>query len=202
MLNNYFNASAVQEADAQQRIEYSVTLLRGPALEWLSLADLEEMTKQVKHFLALGFIQPSKSPWAAPILFTPTVKKGWGLRMCIDYYALNAATVKNRFPLQRVEDLLNVVQGARIFSKFDLHSEYHQIRVVPEDRDKTAFRTKQGLYEFRVLPFGLTNTLAMFQMRMNSVLAEFIGSFVVVYLNDILVYSRTPEEHAQHLQKI
>ncbi|GJP33593.1 hypothetical protein CLOM_g18116 [Closterium sp. NIES-68] len=100
--------------------------------------------------------------------------------MCIDYRALNAATIKNRFPMPRVEDLLDVVQGARIFSKIDLRLGYHQILVVPKDQDKTAFRTKQGLYEFKVLPFGLTNTPTTFQTLMNRVLAEFIGSFIVV----------------------
>ncbi|GJP38815.1 hypothetical protein CLOM_g23224 [Closterium sp. NIES-68] len=121
-------------------------------LQWrLCPAETEEMMKQVKHFLAQGFIQPSRSPWAAPILFTP--KKDGGLRMCIDYRALNAATVKNRFPVPRVENLLDALQGARIFSKIDLHPGYHQIRVFPEDQDKTVFRTKQGVYEFRDLPY-------------------------------------------------
>ncbi|CAI7914655.1 unnamed protein product, partial [Closterium sp. NIES-53] len=119
-----------------------------------------------------------------------------------DYRALNAATVKNRFPVPRVEDLLDAVQGARVFSKIDLRSGYHHIRVVPEDQHKTAFRTKQGLYEFRVLPFGLTNAPAMFQTLMNTVISEFLGSFVVVYLDDILVFSETKEEHVQHLQKV
>ncbi|CAI5480238.1 unnamed protein product [Closterium sp. Yama58-4] len=169
--------------------------------QWrLSPAETEEMTQQVRHFLAQGFIQPSRSPWAAPILFAP--KKDGGLRMCIDYRALNAATVKNRFPVPRVEDLLDAVQGARVFSKIDLRSGYHQIRVVPEDQHKTAFRTKQGLYEFRVLPFGLTNAPATFQTLMNTVLSEFLGSFVVVYLDDILIFSKSKEEHVQHLQKV
>ncbi|CAI7802682.1 unnamed protein product [Closterium sp. NIES-54] len=142
--------------------------------------------------------EPSRSPWAALILLAP--KKDEGLRMCIDYRSLNAATVKNRFSVPRVEDLLDGVQGARVFSKIDLRSGYHQIRVFPEDQDKTAFRTKQGLFEFRVLPFDLTN--APFHMLMNTVLFEFLGSFVVVYLGDILIFSKTKEEHVQHLQKV
>ncbi|CAI5482703.1 unnamed protein product [Closterium sp. Yama58-4] len=169
--------------------------------QWrLSPAETEEMTQQVRHFLAQGFIQPSRSPWAAPILFAP--KKDGGLRMCIDYCALNVATVKNRFPVPRVEDLLDAVQGARVFSKIDLRSGYHQIRVVPEDQHKTTFCTKQGLYEFRVLPFGLTNAPATFQTLMNTVLSEFLGSFVVVYLDDILIFSKSKEEHVQHLQRV
>ncbi|CAI7886963.1 unnamed protein product, partial [Closterium sp. NIES-54] len=128
----------------------------------------------------------------------PVAKPQWRL----NYRALNAATVKNRFPVPRVEDLLDAVQGARVFSKIDLRSGYHHIRVVPEDQHKTAFRTKQGLYEFRVLPFGLTNAPAMFQTLMNTVISEFLGSFVVVYLDDILVFSETKEEHVQHLQKV
>ncbi|CAI5471080.1 unnamed protein product [Closterium sp. Yama58-4] len=135
--------------------------------QWrLSPAETEEMTREVSHFLAQGFIQPSRSPWAAPILFAP--KKDGGLRMCIDYRALNAATVKNRFPVPRVEDLLDAVQGARVFSKIDLRSGYHQIRVT----------------------------------LMNTVLSEFLGSFVVVYLDDILIFSKSKEEHVQHLQRV
>ncbi|CAI5480201.1 unnamed protein product [Closterium sp. Yama58-4] len=169
--------------------------------QWrLSPAETEEMTQQVRHFLAQGFIQPSRSPWAAPNLFAP--KKDGGLRMCIDYRLLNAATVNNRFSVPKVEDLLDAVQGARVFSKIDLRSSYHQIRVVPKDQHKTAFRTKQGLYEFRVLPFGLTNAPASFQMLINTVLSEFLGSFVVVYLDDILIFSKSNEEHVQHLQKV
>ncbi|CAI7787930.1 unnamed protein product [Closterium sp. NIES-54] len=122
--------------------------------------------------------------------------------MCIDYHALNAATVENIFPVPRVEDLLDAVQGARVFSKIDLRLGYHQIRIVPEDQDKTALRTKQGLYEFRVLPFGLTNALATFQTLKNAVLSEFLGSFVVVYLDDIFIFSKTKEEHVQHLHKV
>ncbi|CAI7908869.1 unnamed protein product [Closterium sp. NIES-53] len=122
--------------------------------------------------------------------------------MCIDYRALKAATVKNRFPVPRVEDLLNAVQGARVFSKIDLRSGYHQIRVVPEDQHKTAFRTKRGLYEFRALPFGLTNAPSTFQTLMNTVLSEFLGLFVVVYLDDILIFSKMKEERVQHLQKV
>ncbi|CAI7788214.1 unnamed protein product [Closterium sp. NIES-53] len=108
---------------------------------------------------------------------------------------------ENRFPVPRVEDLLDAVQGAGVFSKIDLRSRYHQIQVVPEEQDKTAFRTKQGLYEFRVLPFSLTNAPATFQTLMSTILSEFLGSFVVVYLDDILIFSKTKEEHVKHLQK-
>ncbi|CAI7870949.1 unnamed protein product [Closterium sp. NIES-53] len=157
-------------------------------------------SRAVDHWIELepGSRPPSRSPWAALILLAP--KKDEGLRMCIDYRSLNAATVKNRFSVPRVEDLLDGVQGARVFSKIDLRSGYHQIRVFPEDQDKTTFRTKQGLFEFRVLPFDLTN--APFHMLMNTVLFEFLGSFVVVYLGDILIFSKTKEEHVQHLQKV
>ncbi|CAI5474746.1 unnamed protein product [Closterium sp. Yama58-4] len=158
------------------------------------------MTQQVRHFLAQGFIQPSRSPWAAPILFAP--KKKGGLRMCIDYRALNAATVKNRFQVPRVEDLLDAVQGARVFSKIDLRSGYNQIRVVPKDQHKMAFRTKQWLYELGVLPFRLTNAPTMVHTLMNTILPEFLGSFVIVYLDNILIFSKLKEEHMQHLQRV
>lgn len=166
----------------------------------LSPRELEEVKEQLTMLLESGFIQPSKSPYGAPIIFVP--KKNGKLRMCVDFRALNSRTVKNRYPLPRIDELLDRLQGASVFTKLDLQSGYWQIRIKEEDVHKTAFRTRYGHYEWRVLPFGLTNAPATFQALMNKVLQPYLDKFVVVYLDDILIFSRTPEEHAQHLQLV
>jgi hypothetical protein len=166
----------------------------------LSVKELEEVKKQLTMLLESGFIQPSKSPFGAPIIFVP--KKNGKLRMCVDYRALNAITVKNRYPLPRIDELMDRLHGATVFTKLDLQSGYWQIRIKEEDIPKTAFRTRYGHYEWKVLPFGLTNAPATFQALMNNVLRPYLDQFVVVYLDDILIYSRTPEEHEQHLQLV
>jgi transposase InsO family protein len=164
----------------------------------LSPAELAEVRAQVADLLAKGWIRPSQSPYGAPILFVG--KKDGTLRMCIDYRALNALTVKNRYPLPRIEDLFDKLAGASVFSSIDLQSGYHQIRIAPEDVPKTAFTTPIGHYEYLVLCFGLTNAPATFQSLMNRLFAPHLGKFVVVYLDDILVFSATPEEHVKHLR--
>jgi Reverse transcriptase (RNA-dependent DNA polymerase)/Retroviral aspartyl protease len=166
----------------------------------LSPAEHREVQAQIKEGLEKGWIEPSFSPWAAPILFVH--KKGGGLRMCVDYRALNKHTVKNRFPLPRIDDLFDNLQGAKFFTSLDLASGYHQIRIPEEDRPKTAFRTSMGLYQYRVLSFGLTNAPATFQAAMNELFAPYLHDFVLVYLDDILVYSKTWEEHLLHLKLV
>jgi len=166
----------------------------------LSPVELEEVKKQVKDLLEHGFIEPSSSPWGAPILFV--TKKSGDLRMCIDYRALNKLTVKNRYPLPRVDDLFDQLQGATVFSSLDLQSGYHQVRISDEDVPLTAFRTPVGHFQFKVLSFGLTNAPATFMRMMNDVLRPYIGKFVCVYLDDILIYSKNVEEHLQHLQAV
>ena len=163
-------------------------------------AELEELRKQITELLATGKIQPSKSPYGSPTIFVR--KKDGTLRMCIDYRALNKLTVKNRYPMPRPEDLFDQMRGASVFSKIDLASGYHQVRVQPEDVPKTAFRTPFGHYEFLVMPFGLTNAPATFQSIMNNVLHPFFGKFAVVYLDDILIYSQNKEEHEKHLRQV
>jgi hypothetical protein len=166
----------------------------------LSPAELAEVQKQVKDLLAKGYIQPSSSPWGAPVLFVP--KPDGSFRMAIDYRKLNSVTVPNRWPLPHIDELLNQVRDARVFSLLDLRSGYHQLRLSPEDIPKTAFISPVGLYEYRVLPFGLCNAPAVFTRYMARVLAPMLGKSVVVYLDDILVFSKTPAEHLEHLEQL
>jgi hypothetical protein len=166
----------------------------------LSATELAELKKQLIELEAAGFIRPSKSPFGAPILFVK--KKDGTMRMCIDYRALNRITVKNSYPLPRVDELFDRLQGARYFSKIDLRSGYHQIRIAPEDVPKTAFRTRYGHYEFLVLPFGLTNAPATFMHLMHQALRPFLDECALVFLDDILIYSKTLEEHVQHVRRV
>lgn len=166
----------------------------------MSPLELQEVQRQLEDYLAKGWIQPSSSPFGAPILFAR--KKDGELRMCVDYRALNAITIKNRYPLPRIDELLDQLHGAKVFSALDLWSGYHQVRIDPSDIHKTAFRTRYGHFEFTVLPFGLTNAPATFMSFMNDVLRPYLDKFVVVYLDDILIYSKTPEEHLHHLRLV
>ncbi|GJP74954.1 hypothetical protein CLOP_g5462 [Closterium sp. NIES-67] len=166
----------------------------------LSQPELEELQQQLDYLLTKGFIRPSTSPYAAPILFTP--KKDGGFRMCIDYRALNRITIKSRYPIPRADDLLDQLCGAKFFSKIDLRGGYHQIRVAAEDCHKTAFRTRYGSYECLVMPFGLTNAPSTFQMTMNGVFRELLDKCVIIYLDNILIYSRSREQHLQDLDAV
>ncbi|GBG62856.1 hypothetical protein CBR_g34227 [Chara braunii] len=172
---------------------------KGPVYR-MSPRELEELRKQLDELLEKGWIRPSSPPFGAPVLFVP--KKEGQLRICIDYRGLNAITMKNVEPLPRIDDLLDRVQGYKYFSKIDLKSDYHQIEVHPDDQYKTAFRTRYGHYEFIVMPFGLTNAPATFQRCMNDLFRPWLDKFVVVYLDDILVFSRTLQEHQGHLRQL
>ena len=166
----------------------------------MSPAELEEARKQIADFISKTHVRPSKSPYSAPVIFVR--KKEGTLRMCIDYRALNKLTVKDRYPMPRIEELLDQLLGAQVFTKLDLRSGYHQVRVAQPDIEKTAFRTRDGHYEFTVMPFGLTNAPATFQRLMNDILRPFIDRFVVVYMDDILIYSSTPEQHEDHIKQV
>ncbi|KAJ9507191.1 hypothetical protein QJQ45_004801 [Haematococcus lacustris] len=159
--------------------------------------ELDQLKKQLDDLLAKGFIRPSTSPFAAPVLFVR--KKDGSLRLCVDFRALNQQTLKNRYPLPRIDDLLDQLSGAQVFSKIDLRSGYHQIRVVEDDIPKTAFRTRYGHFEFTVLPFGLCNAPATFQQLMTDVFKPHLDDFVLVYLDDILVFSKSAADHERHL---
>jgi hypothetical protein len=160
-------------------------------------AELAELKKQLQELLDKGFIRPSTSPWGCPALFVK--KKDESLRMCVDYRPLNAVTIKNKYPLPRIDVLFDQLVGAKVFSKIDLRSGYHQIKICDSDIPKTAFSTRYGLYEFLVMSFGLTNALAYFMYMMNSVFMPELDKFVVVFIDDILVYSKNEDEHAEHL---
>ena len=166
----------------------------------LSPLELEEARTQINYMLEHGFIRPSQSPYGAPVLFMP--KKDGGLRFCIDYRWLNKKTVKNRYPLPLPEEMFDRLGKAKVFSKIDLKSGYWQIPVRPEDVQKTAFRTRWGLYEYLVMPFGLTNAPAQFMDMMNVLLGEYLDKFVLVFLDDILIYSANVENHAEHLRQV
>ncbi|GBG68154.1 hypothetical protein CBR_g2705 [Chara braunii] len=162
--------------------------------------DLEELRRQIDDMIGKGWIKPSESEFGAPVLFVP--KKGGKLRMCIDYRGLNRITRKNAYPLPRIDELLDVASGCKVFSKIDLKSGYHQIEVDPADQHTTAFKTRDGLYEFTAMPFGLTNAPATFQSLMDKVFHNQINRFVVVYLDDILIFSKSMEEHVRHLDEV
>nr|CAH66107.1 OSIGBa0101K10.6 [Oryza sativa] len=160
--------------------------------------ELAEVKRQVDDLLQKGYIRPSSSPWEAPVIFVE--KKDHTQRMCVDYRALNDVTIKNKYPLPRIDDLFDQLKGATIFSKIDLRSGYHQLRIKEEDIPKTAFTTRYGLFECTVMSFGLTNAPAFFMNLMNKVFMEYLDKFVVVFIDDILIYSRTKEEHEEHLR--
>jgi transposase InsO family protein len=161
---------------------------------------LGELQKQLATFLANGEIEPARGPWASPILFVR--KKNGTYRFCVDYRALNAKTIKDRYPLPRMEDCLDQLRGACYFTALDLQSGYHQVPMAEKSKPLTAFTCRYGTYQFRVMPFGLTNAPATFQAWMNDILRPFLDRFVVVYLDDILIYSRTEEEHRRHLTDV
>jgi hypothetical protein len=189
----------------ERKVEFAIELLPGTApiskrAYRVSRLELVELKKQIDELSEKGYIRPSTSPWAAPVLFVE--KKDGTRRMCIDYRALNEVTIKNKYPLPRIEDLFDQLRGAIVFSKIDLRSGYHQLRIRPSDIPKTTFITMYGLYEFTIMSFGLTNALAFFMNLMNSVFMDYLDKFVVVFIDDILIYSQSEEEHVDHLKMV
>jgi hypothetical protein len=160
--------------------------------------ELAELKTQLQELLDKGFIQPSSSLWGCPAIFVK--KKDKTLRLCVDYRPLDEVIIKNKYPLPRIDLLFDQLVGAKVFSKIDLRSSYHQIKIRPEDIPKTAFTTRYGLYEYLVMSFGLTNAPAHFIYLMNSVFMPELDKFVVVFIDDILIYSKNKEEHAKHLR--
>ncbi|GKA45120.1 putative reverse transcriptase domain-containing protein [Tanacetum coccineum] len=188
-----------------RQVEFCIDLIPGAAPVarapyHLAPSEMKELSKQLQELSEKGFIRPSSSPWGAPVLFVK--KKDGSFRMCIDYRELNKLTIKNRYPLPRIDDLFDQLQGSSVYSKIDLHSGYHQLCIREEDIPITAFRTRYGHYEFQVMPFGLTNAPAVFMDLMNRVCKPYLDKFVIVFIDDILIYSKNKEEHGEHLKTI
>jgi hypothetical protein len=162
--------------------------------------ELTELKKQLQELLDKGFIRPSTSPWGCPTLFVK--KKDESLRLCINYRPLNAVTIKNKYRLPRIDVLFDQFVGANVFSKIDLRSGYRQIKIRASEISKTAFSTRYGLYEYLVMSFGLDNAIAYFMYLMNSVFMPELDKFVVVFIDDILVYSKNEEEHTRKLHVV
>jgi hypothetical protein len=166
----------------------------------LSEREMEEMKKKIKELLAAGHIEPSASPWSAPILFVR--KKDGTLRLCIDYRALNAVTIRDEYPLPRIDAIFDRLAKARFFSTLDLNMAYHQVQLEDESREYTAFTCEEGHFQFKVMTFGFTNAPPTFQRMMTDYLRDMLGNFVEVYLDDILVYSETWEDHLRHIRLV
>jgi hypothetical protein len=166
----------------------------------MSTPELEELQLQLEEILKKGYIHHNMSPLGALVLFVK--KKDGMLRLCIDFRQLNKVTVKNKYPLPRIDDLFDQLKGAKIFSKIDLRSRYHQVRIKDVDISKTTFRTRYDHYKFRVVPFGLSNAPAVFMCLMNGLFRNYLDKFVIVFLDGILVYSKSEEEHEKHLRMV
>ncbi|GJP33623.1 hypothetical protein CLOM_g18140, partial [Closterium sp. NIES-68] len=189
------------ERDHYHKIELEPGAQPTVRTQWpLTQPELDELRRQLDYLLEKGFVRPSTSLFVAPILFTP--KKYGGLRMCIDYRALNRVTIKSRYPILRANELIDQLRGAKFFLKIDLRGSYHQILVNEADVYKTAFRTRYGSYEYKAMPFGLTNAPSTFEFNMNEVFRPLLDKCVIVYLDDILVYSTTREQHLKDLEAV
>ena len=162
--------------------------------------ELQETKRQIEEYLAAGHVRPSTSPFGAPVLLVK--KKDGSMRMCIDYRGLNKITEKNNFPLPRIDDLHDRLTNAKYFTKLDLFAGYHQIPIKLGDEHKTAFTSRYGTYEFIVMPFGLTNAPATFQTAMNALFYDWLDDFIIVYLDDILIYSDSLEQHHDHVHRV
>ncbi|GJS59645.1 putative reverse transcriptase domain-containing protein [Tanacetum coccineum] len=188
-----------------RQVEFKIELVPGAAPVArapyrLAPSELKELADQLQELSEKGFIRPSSSPWGAPVLFVK--KKDGSFRMCIDYRELNKLIIKNRYPLPRIDDLFDQLQGSSVYSKIDLRPGYHQLRIREEDIPIMAFQTRYGHYEFQVMPFGLTNAPAVFMDLMNRVCKPYLDKFVIVFIDDILIYSKNKEEHEKHLKII
>ena len=186
----------------EREIDFPIDLVPGTAPIYLppykmAPTELKELKTQLQELVDRELIRPSISPWGALVLFVTKKDDTW--RLCIDYRQLNKVTIRNKYPLPLIDDLFDQLQGAKVFSKIYLRSGYHQLRIRESDIPKTAFRTRYGHYEFPVMSFGLTNAPAAFMDLMNRVICPYLDQFVIVFIDDILVYSRSELEHERHL---
>jgi hypothetical protein len=161
---------------------------------------LAELKEQLQVLLDKGYVCPSASPWGAPIIFVP--KKDGMQRMCVDYHCLNEVTIKKKYPMLRIDDLFDQLKGAYVFSKIDLRSGYHQLKIRASNISKTTFITRYGLYGYTVMSFGLTNAPAYFMYLMDKVFMEYLDKFMVVFNDDILIFFKNEEEHDEHLRLV
>jgi hypothetical protein len=166
----------------------------------MSPAELTDLKAQLETYLGKGFIRPSRSAWAAPVLFAR--KPDGSLRMCIDYRGLNALTVKDRYPLPRIDELLDTLVGSSVFTLLDCAQGFHQIRIHEPDIEKTAFNTRYGQYEWVVMPFGLSNAPSTLQRVMHNMFHDYLDVFVMVFIDDCMIFSKNPEEHLMHIEKV
>src|SRR4051812_1361738 len=202
---NVFPERLPQELPPKRDADLRINLIPGStpptrAPYRMSTVELAELKKQLDQLLESGFVKPSLSAYGAPVLFVR--KKSGELRMCIDYRALNKITIKNSYGLPRIQELLDQIRGAKYFSTLDLNSGYHQLRVHEDDTSKTAFRTRYGLYEFTVVPFGLTGAPAAFMKFVQFLFHHLLDRSVVVFVDDILIYSKTESEHRHHVKEV
>jgi hypothetical protein len=186
-------------------IEFVIELVPGTAPIFkrpyrMAANQLAEFKEQLQELLDKGYIRPSASPWGAPVIFV--LKKDGTQRMCVDYRSVNEVTIKNKYPLPRIDDLFDQLKGACVFSKIDLRSGYHQLKIRATDIPKTAFITQYGLYEYTVMSFGLTNAPAYFMYLMNKVFMEYLDKFVVVFIDGILIFSKNEEDHDEYLHVV
>ena len=189
----------------ERDIEFSIDILPGTAPiakrpYRMAPIEHEEVKKTIDELLAKGYIRCSFSPWAFPLLLVD--KKDGSKRMCVDYRDRNTVTIKNKHPLPRIQDLFDLLRGACVFSKINLRSSYHQLKIRPKDIPKTAFTCKYGLYEYTVMSFGLTNAPAFFMHLMNKVFMDYLDTFVVIFIDDILIYSKSEAKHEVHLKLV
>jgi hypothetical protein len=185
----YFSINLMPGADLVSKAPYK-----------MSTPELKELQLHLEEILNKGYIYPSVSLWGALVLFVKMKDKA--LRLCIDFRQLNKVTIKNKYPLPRIDDLFDQLKDTKIFLKIDLRSRYHKVRIKDEDINKTSFRTRYGHYEFTVVSFGLSNAPAIFMCLMNGVFKDYLGNFIIIFLEDILVYSKSEEEHEHHLRML
>jgi len=195
----------IPELPPSRDVDFSIDLILGAgpvsmAPYRMAPVELAELKKQIEDLLEKKFIRPSASPWGAPVLLVK--KKDGSSRLCVDYRQLNKLTIKNKYPLSRIDDLLDQLRGAAMYSKIDLRSRYHQILVKPEDVQKTTFRSRYSHYEYVVMPFGVTNAHAIFMDYMNKIFRPYLDQLVVVFIDDILIYSEDRVVHAYHLRVV